>query len=206
MSVASAAHRDLRSPGDTSPTLLVRARQGDEAAWRDLVAIYQPLLSGWLRRFGVLPQEVDDLTQEVLALVLKGLEGFEHRGSAGSFRAWLRTLTARRAHTFWRLGKGRPQGRVTVNLTGMADELEDPRSDLSQQWDREHNRFVVRRSLEMIAGEVSAQTVRAFQMLVLEDCTVDAVATALHMTPVAVYGAKARVMARLRQKVAELLE
>jgi RNA polymerase sigma-70 factor (ECF subfamily) len=184
----------------------MRAQRGDESAWREVVAIYQPLLQGWLRRFGVPPQEVEDLTQEVLALVLKGLRQFEHSGRTGSFRSWLRTLTANRAHTFWRLGKGHPLAPVTVNLEGMADQLEDVRSDLSQQWDREHDRHVIRRCLEIIAAEVTPQTLQAFRMLAVEDQAVERVAAALQMTPVAVYGAKARVMARLRKIAAELLE
>ena len=38
------------------------------------------------------PSDVDDLVQEVLAVVLRELPQFEHNGRTGAFRRWLRTI------------------------------------------------------------------------------------------------------------------
>src|SRR5262245_6266972 len=94
---------------DTQTSLLLRARQGEVAAWQRLVDLYQPLIRGWLVRQQVRPVDVEDLTQDVLAAVVKDLPRFEHAGRPGAFRSWLRTITVNRARAFWRAGAGRVQ-------------------------------------------------------------------------------------------------
>ena len=191
---------------DTKHSLLERARQGDAAAWRLMVDIYEPMMSDWLHRFGVPSQEVEDLKQEVLALLFKGLGSFEHQGRTGSFRAWLRTLTINRARTFWRLGKGRPQHWVAIDLHSMVGQLEDPHSDLSRLWDQQHDEYVIRRSLATLAEEFDEQTLLVFKALVLEGRSVRETAQEFGMSVVAVYGAKARVLSRLREMTAFMLD
>ena len=92
-----------------------------------------------------------------------------------------------------------------MNLQEMANELEDPNSNLSLQWDQEYDRHVMQLCLEKIAKEVSTQTMQAFQLHALEELPAKTVADKLGMTPVAVYGAKARVMAHLRNMAGDLL-
>src|SRR5437870_2280875 len=96
-----------RSMNSTSKSLLMRARSREEAAWGRFVTLYQPLIRGWLISNSVLPQDADDLTQDVLAVVVRELEQFDHLGRVGSFRSWLRTVTVNRAREFWRAGRCR---------------------------------------------------------------------------------------------------
>ena len=77
---------------ETRQSLLVRAQTGEEAAWKDLTALYRPLILGWLHRQGVPAGDVEDLTQDVLLSVVKHLPAFEHSGRRGAFRAWLRSI------------------------------------------------------------------------------------------------------------------
>src|SRR4051812_3707779 len=112
----------------TRLSLLQRGRDGDETAWRQIVALYQPLISAWLIRQQIQPQEAEDLTQDVLALVVKELPRFEHAGTTGAFRGWLRTITVNRAREFFRQGKCRalaPGGSEFLEVLG---QLEDPGS------------------------------------------------------------------------------
>src|SRR4051812_15465112 len=72
---------DLRVPGSdgkgTTPlSLLERARARDADAWGRLVALYRPLILYWCRRRGVSGDDVEDVAQEVLAAVSRGLDGF----------------------------------------------------------------------------------------------------------------------------------
>jgi len=85
---------------DTSLSLLLRATSGDPAAWQRFDTLYRPLVRGWLIRYHIHPQEADDLTQDVLLAVVRGIERFQHTGQAGSFHGWLRTITANRAKEF----------------------------------------------------------------------------------------------------------
>src|SRR5262245_39722953 len=187
---------------ETSLTLLERLRQGgDEAAWERLVRLYTPLIRGWLRRH--LPQvdDVDELTQQVFKVVVEKMPAFEHAGRAGSFRAWLRSICVNCVRMFWRSA---PPGRGP-DPEPMLQQLEDPHSDLSPQWDREHDKHVVRTLLEQIEPEFKPPTLQAFRLLVLEERQPEEVAVELGITINAVYIAKSQVLRRLREEAAGLV-
>jgi DNA-directed RNA polymerase specialized sigma24 family protein len=86
----------------TRQSLLLRAQTGDPGAWKDLTALYRPLLVGWLRYQAVPVNEVDDLVQEILLAVVQHLPAFSHSGRVGAFRGWLRTIAHNRACDFWK--------------------------------------------------------------------------------------------------------
>ena len=65
---------------ETRQSLLLRAQTGETDAWKDLTALYRPLIFGWLNRQGVPARDLEDLSQEVLLSVVKQLPGFQHSG------------------------------------------------------------------------------------------------------------------------------
>src|SRR4051812_49192093 len=86
----------------TRHSLLLRARAGEADAWEDLTGLYRPLIVGWLNRQGVPPDDLDDLSQDILLSVVKQLPSFEHSGRRGAFRCWLRVIVCRRTADYWR--------------------------------------------------------------------------------------------------------
>ncbi len=191
---------------DTRTSLLLRARQGEAAAWQRLVELYQPRIRGWLVRQQVRPSDADDLTQEVLAAVVKDLPRFEHAGRPGAFRGWLRTITVNRARAFWRAGAGRALSTGGDEFLERVAQLEDPTSELARLWDDEHDRHVLGRLLALLEQDFEPSTVRAFRRLTFDGAAPQEVAAELGMSVVAVYGAKARVLQRLRQEAEGLLD
>jgi RNA polymerase sigma-70 factor (ECF subfamily) len=188
---------------ETSKSLLLRAGGGDETAWARLVDLYQPMIRAWLLRHLVHPQEADDLTQDVLAVLVRELARFAHAGRPGSFRGWLRTITVNRAREAWRAGRCRPRGG---DFGEVLDHLADPDSPLTASWDREHDAHVLRRILTLLESEFEPATVRAFRRLVFDGARPADVAAELGMTLAAIYGAKSRVLARLRQEAEGLID
>lgn len=187
----------------TSHTLLQRLRQGgDDAAWERLVRLYTPLIRAWLRRHLPQPDDVDEVTQQVFQVVFEKMPAFEHAGRAGSFRAWLRGICVNRVRMFWR---EIPPGCRGPDPEPVLRQLEDPHSDLSRHWDREHDEHVVRALLEQIEGEFKPTTWRAFQLLVLGGCAPEAVAAEVGISVNAVYIAKSHVLRRLREEAAGLV-
>jgi len=81
-------------------------------------------------------------------------------------------------------------------------QLEDPHSELSRRWDREHDQHVARQALDLIEQEFQATTWRAFRLLVLEDGRPEAVAAEVGLSVNAVFIAKSRVLRRLREEIA----
>jgi DNA-directed RNA polymerase specialized sigma24 family protein len=62
----------------TSLSLLERLRQSPEnEGWNRLADLYTPLIRAWLRRYDVPDSDANDLVQEVLLAVSKGLAKFE---------------------------------------------------------------------------------------------------------------------------------
>jgi RNA polymerase sigma-70 factor (ECF subfamily) len=66
--------------------LIARARAGDESAFAALVIDNSGRVHAALRRFGLNPQEADEVGQEVFLRAWRGLAGFEERSR---FSTWL---------------------------------------------------------------------------------------------------------------------
>jgi RNA polymerase sigma-70 factor (ECF subfamily) len=192
---------------DTSASLLDRLRDRSDAdAWQRLVDLYTPLIRGWLRRHAQLDHDADDLVQEVLTIVVRKVPEFRREPRTGAFRRWLRTITVNCLRDYWRARGRRPVATGDSDVGRMLDQLEDPDSDLSRLWDEEHDRHVTRRLLEQIRPNFEPKTWLAFQRVALEGVSPDDAAAELGVSVNAVFIAKSRVLSRLRQEGAGLLD
>jgi RNA polymerase sigma-70 factor (ECF subfamily) len=187
-------------------SLLERARGGVNQAWDRLFDLYQPLIFNWLRRQCLPHHAAEDLTHEVLLVVYRELGGFAHPGVPGAFRGWLRGITANRARAYWKAGKYHPPAAGGSDFQAVIEQLEDPHSELSQRWAREHDEHILRRLLDLLEGEFEAKTLQAFRRQVLDGIAAEQVAAELGMTVGAAYVAKSRVLARLRKEAEGLLD
>jgi DNA-directed RNA polymerase specialized sigma24 family protein len=144
---------------DTPLSLLERLRNSpDDSSWQRLTDLYLPLVGRWLSQQKLSPADADDLTQDILLVIVRELSGFDHSGRKGAFRTWLRRITVHRLRGFWRSKQFSPD----QNIGALLDQLEDPASDLSQLWDKEHDEFIIRRLLELIEPEFSPSAWHAF--------------------------------------------
>lgn len=191
----------------TSASLLERLQADPRSpAWQQMTDIYQPLIRSWLHRQDVLYSDADDLVQEVLAVVVRRLPDFEHNQRIGAFRTWLRTITVNVVRDHWRSKKHRPTAPGGSDLKEFLNQLEDPESGLSHAWNQEHDRHVTHRLLEMLKGDFEPKTWQAFTRLALDGASAADVAQELGLSTNAVFIAKSRVLARLRQEAAGLVE
>jgi RNA polymerase sigma-70 factor (ECF subfamily) len=188
---------------DTRQSLLLRAQDGDEDAWKGLTGLYRPLLHSWLRRQGAPPSDLDDLIQEILLSVVRSLPTFSHSGQTGSFRSWLRTIACHRASDYWKGRRRQPAG--SDPLAALA-QVEDDDSELSRQWDQEHDQYVLHRLLELVEQEFESSTVRAFRRLALDGASGAEVSAEVGLSVAAAYVAKSRVMRRIRELAEGLID
>jgi RNA polymerase sigma-70 factor (ECF subfamily) len=192
---------------ETSFSLLNRLRsQPDAESWRRLVELYTPLIQGWLRRHDVPAADADDLTQDVMAVVVRELPQFEHNQQRGAFRNWLRTIAVNRLRALWRSRQRGTPATGGSDFLKMLDELEDPQSNLSQLWDQQHDQHVARRLMELVEPQFEPTTWRAFRRTVIDGAKAATVAAELHISPNAVLLAKSRVLSRLRQEMEGLTD
>ncbi|TWU27911.1 RNA polymerase sigma factor [Novipirellula artificiosorum] len=192
---------------ETSLSLLHRLRHAPESeSWNRLVNLYAPLIRAWLRKYDVQDCDADDLVQEVLLAVSKDLDKFEHHGRPGAFRGWLKAILVNRLRIFWR-GRGRrPEARGDSDIDARIAQLDDPASEMSRIWDREHDQYVLRQLLTLAEPHFEPNTWKAFYRVALEGAKPDVVAQEMGISLNAVCLAKSRVTRRLRQESAGLIE
>ena len=191
---------------ETRHSLLLRARTGEEEAWKDLTDLYRPLIIGWLNRQGVPAVDLEDLSQDVLLSVVKHLPSFEHSGRRGAFRSWLRTIVCSRTTDYWRAIGANTQASGGSGATAALQQIADPDSDLNRQWDAEHDRYVLGCLVDLVEEEFEPATLLAFRRLALDGAGGAEVAEELGMSVAAVYRAKSRVLQRIRQEAQGLID
>jgi RNA polymerase sigma-70 factor (ECF subfamily) len=191
---------------ETSVSLLERlAGAPTDDDWRRLVELYQPLLRAWMTRAGVPATDSDDLSQEVLLVVFREVGGFDRRGP-GAFRSWLCTILTHRVRDYFRARQYRPVAAGGSDFLRLLDELEQPGSALSRQWDREHDEHVAASLLRRVERDFAPATWQAFCRHVLQREPAAVVAGELGLSLNSVLLAKSRVLKRLRQELAGLVD
>jgi len=191
----------------TSKSLLAKARDcSDQAAWRRLTELYEPLVEKWVRPHVAQRADAEDVVQEVLTTLVRELPRFDHNQRPGAFRSWLRTITLHRLRAYWEKRDARPAAPGGPELRAALDQLADPASALARSWDDAHDRYVTQTMLASIRLEFQLATWRAFELQVSDGQSASEVALALGMSVNAVLIAKSRVLKRLREKAAGLVD
>jgi RNA polymerase sigma-70 factor (ECF subfamily) len=186
----------------TSRSLIDRLRnRQDSPAWQLWLTIYEPWLRDWLGKHHLQQADIDDVLQNILVVVSQKLPAFVHSGQPGAFRAWLRRILVHELRHYFR-GQQRQEPAPSPDWV---DLLEDNSSEMSRQWDVEHDQQLVRRLLAVVQADFQPRTWDVFRLLVLEDRPAAEVAQHCGMELNAIYVVKSRVLARLREELGDLL-
>jgi RNA polymerase sigma-70 factor (ECF subfamily) len=131
---------------DIDPDLLRKCREGDQAAWRDLVTEHGRKVFNLAYRFTGRVDEAEDVTQEIFVKVYRSLDRF--RPAEGSFPAWL--MTVARHHAIDRYRRRRdeplPVGGNPAALEAVAATDDGPLQSL----EREERKSFVHRGLRSL--------------------------------------------------------
>jgi RNA polymerase sigma factor (sigma-70 family) len=192
---------------ETPLSLLERlAQPADDSAWRRFDALYRPWIVKWIHRLdpGLAPTDSDDVTQDVMHALVEKIGMFRQQ-RPGAFRTWLRNFVSRRLKAFWRTRR-RQSPAQDPSAQSPLEEIAESGSQLTRQWDQEHDQYVLRRLLELCDAEFSSERVEAFRRQVLEGESADDVATALGKSKNSVLIDKSRILSRLRKEAQGLIE
>jgi RNA polymerase sigma-70 factor, ECF subfamily len=192
----------------TSQSLLHQLKQDckDAAAWVRLKELYEPFLTRWLSRMDVPAGDMADVVQDVFVVVLNRLPGFDHNERVGAFRCWLRTILINCLREYKSKNRRSPQAVGGSDFNQQLAQLEDPDSELSRRWDKEHNMHVVQQLLEKVKAEFDPQVWEAFRLRVLEGKSTGEVARELVMPEGKVRKIKHLVLKRLREEASEFID
>ena len=180
----------------TRHSLLARLGDFKDAdAWVEFVELYTPLIFGWTRQRGLQDADAADLAQEVMRAVAKALPAGRYDRAHGRFSAWLYTITSRKILDFRRKQAGHLN--AGQDLLGAVQSLDDSEA----HWQREYEARVFAWAGERVRGEVSEQAWQAFWLTAVEGRSGTEACSTLGITVGAVYAARCRIKARLREVV-----
>lgn len=185
----------------TSFSLLERLRQpGERRAWDLFVSLYTPLLLSWARRAGLQDPDAADLVQDVFLTLVQIMPTFTYDGHK-SFRAYLKTITLNK----WRDRCDKLARRPATSQGDRLGDVPGP-NDLEAFWNAEYRQHVARQALQILQADFQPTTWKAFWQHVVMGRPAPEVARELGLTPGSVYAAKLRVLGRLRDEFAGMLD
>ncbi len=118
----------------------------------------------------------------------------------GTFRGWLFTITRNKVFNFFSARRIRPQGSGDTTTNRLLDTQPDS-SDGADAWEMEYQRRLAALAMERVKSEFQESTWRAFWLTAVEGVAVTDVARQIGISSGAIYVAKSRVLARLKEEV-----
>jgi RNA polymerase sigma-70 factor (ECF subfamily) len=166
------------------------------------------MVYGWCLRAGLQPADAADVGQEVFAAVARAIDGYRHDREGDTFRGWLFTITRNKI-------RDRPQ-RPGATGAGGTDahrrlvEIPEEQSDefipLTDSDRASEKKGLCRRAIELIRVEFETRTWDAFWRAFVDLQAPAEIAADLGISVNAVYLAKSRILRRLREEYAALVD
>ena len=188
-------------PKETSLSLLGRAADNDQQAWRDLVQSYGPLVYHWCRQSGLRGSDAADVLQEVFHSLAANLKNFRKASESDRFRAWLWTITRNKLRDLARMES--KKAKATGGSSAYQRLLELPEQE-TEELSRSvvlGTKSLVFEKLAKVREQVQEKTFRAFYRVTIDEMPVETVAEELGISQSSVYQAKSRVLKRLRNEL-----
>lgn len=191
----------MSSPSVTRASLLLRIRDPqDRVAWGEFVQLYAPLIHAYGVHRGLQDADAADLVQEVLRRVSRSVPQFDYNRQRGSFRGWLLTVTRNELRKMAARKQRQASGSGDTQMHGLLAQQPDVR-DPDADWDREYRWRLFHWAAERVKPEFREATWRAFWLTVVETHEIEAAARQLKLSVGAVYIARSRVTARIREEI-----
>ncbi len=186
----------------TQPSLLIRlGDKQDTVAWGQFVEVYAPLVYGFARKHGMQDADAADLTQEVMRAVAGAISRLEYDPRRGTFRSWLFTVVRNKFRNYL---SNKTRKQMTSGGSSIQELLEaqpDRVDALEEQWDHEYDQRVFSWAVDRVKGSFTDNTWQAFWQVSVEGKNARDVARDVGISVGAVYIAKSRVLARLKEQI-----
>jgi RNA polymerase sigma factor (sigma-70 family) len=182
--------------------LRLRAEPDDQAAWKEFVARYGPLIYGWCRRWRVQPADAEDIAQNVLLKLAHHLRNFSY-DPARRFRGLLRTLTHHAWSDFVEGWRRAVPGSGDSTIDDILDSV-PARDDLVGRLEAGFDQELLELASARVRERVEAHSWEAFRLTALEGCSGAEAAKRLGVRVGAVFKTKNRIQKMLSEEVQRL--
>jgi RNA polymerase sigma-70 factor (ECF subfamily) len=185
----------------TRASLLVRLRDPrDEAAWTEFVELYGPVVYGYARKQRLQDADAADLCQDVLHAVARAVGRLEYDPRRGAFRNWLFTVVRRKLWNRRAVEERRAQASGDSATQLLLERVPAPAPE-EAEWEAEWQDRLFAWACREIRREVTEGTWQAFWRTAVDGQPGKQVAADLGLSPTAVYSARSRVLARLKELI-----
>jgi RNA polymerase sigma-70 factor, ECF subfamily len=191
-------------PGtDTNPSIFLRLNRTNarlrELAWREFHDRYAPIIAGFARKFGLKPQDIDDVIQDVLLGFYSKSPQFVYDPSRGRFRGYLKACTCNLLRN--RLAREAKFSARSTPLNLLHPDVLQTEQIWNDLWEDQ----LIHRAVADVRVQLrGSRTFRAFEQYVILDRPADEVARELGIHVDSVYRAKQQVGGALRDRLRAL--
>jgi len=195
----------------TRKSLLGRLKDWrDNESWRDFFNTYWKLIYRFALQRGLNHEQAEEVVQDTILAVAKGIQNFEYDPEKCAFKTWLLTVTrskianqlARQARTGGRVDHG-DDSRPTPLLDRVPDA--QGQAQWENVWEDEWKQNLMDAAIQRVKQRVAVEHYQMFDLFVLKGWPARDVAKTLGVTIAHVYVAKHR-LAKLIQKQFAALE
>ena len=193
----------------TRKSLLSKIREGGEIGWEEFHEAYEPLIRLRGSDHGLNPSERDELVQDTVLELFKSGAVMRYDPERGRFRDYLKRIVDRRAFAVMRARARHADAQSNATGgSGLPDDVDGASSppELEARWDEEWRGHVLRQALAELRPTMEPEAYQAFDLHAVRGLSAREAAEFLGCTEAAVYSARHRALAKLREIVKKLDE
>ncbi len=198
---------DLDDSIPTRQSLLARLKNWeDQRSWQEFFDTYWRLIYGVAVRAGLSDTEAQEVVQETVLCVARGMGEFRVGAAYGSFKGWLLVITRRRiADQFRKRDRHIRPTPCADGSTPTIERIPDPASLVGDAvWEEQWRRNVADVATARVKQRVSPKQWLLFQLSVLKELPAREVASRCGVSLARVYMAKYRIGAQIKQEARRL--
>ena len=188
----------------TRASLLLELGKQSEHAWAEFISVYEQALYRFCRAKGLQDADANDVLQDVLTAVLKKLPSWNPDSSRGSFRGWLFRVARNIAVDMIDYRAKRVTATGDSQVARMLSEFPGAVHAADQSFEMAYRRSLFEWASQQVKSEVREITWLSFCRTAIDGEKAERVAQQLGVPVGSVYTAKCRVVARIREKIAEM--
>lgn len=214
----------VRAPADGSASSAMATRRslldrlkdpGDDPSWEEFVGRYRGLIEAAVRQRGVPAGDADEVVQETLVALARGLPRYDYDPARCRFKNWIRAIAERRVADHFRrqrrrqnlLTQDRPDPDDADAGAGWLDALEVPderQLPPDAAWDAAWQERLLELAMQQVRDEVKPAAFRIYHELVIRHRAPLEVARLFQVSLPRVYLARHRVGSLVRRRYREL--
>jgi RNA polymerase sigma factor (sigma-70 family) len=182
----------------SSPSLASGLRRGDPVAWERFNRLWGKTLLDYCQHRGIRLQDAEEISQNVLAKIYRGIERFERDGEKYRLRYWVFDIARKEVIRFRERYLSKPHSLGGSDFLRFAEQAPNPESEEESTEVATFESVLMCNILTRIESDFEPRVWKAFWLFVVDGHTGPEIAAELGMTANGVRQAVHRVKKRIR--------